>query len=523
MKLKLNLLMQIHEIDAILAAESLFPWVGEYVQAVGEGLQTVAVENNENRREIYQPEGVGPCIWAITHDSKTLVYADANQAIPPPLAALLAAMGLRPENRGTTEVSLGSIDGEELQNRVQELDCAWVLLRRLKQFEPDPSKVLQSAHTLIQFALNWNRYMTDYVNDAETKSTVRRGEVLEAQARKFSEWGVAGLERLELHCDPRGSAMTLQFTGYHDMALCGLTLDWAVGRTFTLTLPSEPVERGRYDVVPTKVSQAVLGVLSGLAFDGNQVRITKQLSTKLYNQVNEVLLAMGGKWITGAKAHLFDEDPVPLLDRVLESGSIYTERDFEFFETQAAEVAMVIKQSGIQPGMSVMEPNGGAGALAMAAAEIVGKSQVTCYELMPANVKRLNALGFNVEKPTDFLSVTPEPRFDAVVMNPPFSGGRDVAHIRHAMGFLKAGGTLTAIASTQWQTHNTMPAKEFQSYLAKLGARVTAIPAGAFHASGTDVQTTLLHIRKPLDELPQQGVLTKTQLQETEVLQASLF
>jgi predicted RNA methylase len=79
--------------------------------------------------------------------------------------------------------------------------------------------------------------------------------------------------------------------------------------------------------------------------------------------------------------------------------------------------------------MTVLEPHAGDGALAMAAAEIVGRDLVTCYELMPRNVNKLRTMGFRIEVPTDFLQVVPEPKFDRVILNPPFSKMRDVAHI----------------------------------------------------------------------------------------------
>jgi len=88
--------------------------------------------------------------------------------------------------------------------------------------------------------------------------------------------------------------------------------------------------------------------------------------------------------------------------------------------------------------------------------------------------------------------------YNRIFLNPPFSAGRDAAHIQHAYQFLAPGGRLVAIASTQWQTHKTAPAKAFQAFLAKLDAKVEQIEAGAFKKSGTDVPTTLIVICKPV-------------------------
>ena len=74
---------------------------------------------------------------------------------------------------------------------------------------------------------------------------------------------------------------------------------------------------------------------------------------------------------------------------------------------------------------------------------------------------------------------------------------RDVAHISHALKFVKPGGRLVAIASTHWQNVETKPAQAFKAMLASLGANVESVPPGAFKESGTDVPTTLITLDVP--------------------------
>src|SRR5690606_4219170 len=45
----------------------------------------------------------------------------------------------------------------------------------------------------------------------------------------------------------------------------------------------------------------------------------------------------------------------------------------------------------------------------------------------------------------NFLECPPSPDFDTVIMNPPFYGRHYVKHVRHALKFLKPGGTLVSI------------------------------------------------------------------------------
>ena len=47
----------------------------------------------------------------------------------------------------------------------------------------------------------------------------------------------------------------------------------------------------------------------------------------------------------------------------------------------------------------------------------------------------------------DFLETTPEPVYDRVIMNPPFTRGADAKHVLHALGFVKPGGLLVSVMS----------------------------------------------------------------------------
>nr|WP_256371785.1 methyltransferase [Erwinia tracheiphila] len=74
------------------------------------------------------------------------------------------------------------------------------------------------------------------------------------------------------------------------------------------------------------------------------------------------------------------------------------------------------------------------------------KAQTTCVEISPLHCRVMEAKGHNVIE-ADFLAwayVTAQ-RFDVVVMNPPFSEGRPVAHLNAAAELVKNGGRLAAI------------------------------------------------------------------------------
>ena len=84
----------------------------------------------------------------------------------------------------------------------------------------------------------------------------------------------------------------------------------------------------------------------------------------------------------------------------------------------------------------------------------------------------------------NFLECPPSREFDAVVMNPPFYGRHYVKHVRHALKFLKPGGTLVSI----------LPATAHYDHR-ELDGEWRDLPVASFAEAGTNVPTGLLKIR----------------------------
>lgn len=83
----------------------------------------------------------------------------------------------------------------------------------------------------------------------------------------------------------------------------------------------------------------------------------------------------------------------------------------------------------------------------------------------------------------NFLEQPARPEFDVVVMNPPFYGRHYVKHVRHALKFLKPGGTLISI----------LPATAHYEHK-ELEGRWVDLPQGSFSEAGTNVPTGILTI-----------------------------
>ncbi|MFM5429801.1 LPD38 domain-containing protein [Aeromonas veronii] len=170
----------------------------------------------------------------------------------------------------------------------------------------------------------------------------------------------------------------------------------------------------------------------------------------------------------------------------------------DFFPTPESHAADLVALAGIEPGMTVLEPSAGHGMLAEAARAAGAK--VDAVELAGDLREILQAKGFGLVG-SDFMATTPAQSYDAVVMNPPFSGDMDIDHVRHAYDHLKPGGRLAAIVSSMAGQRSNKKNKAFREWLDDLGASEEMMPEGAFKDSlnPTSVRTKIITIEKPVD------------------------
>lgn len=247
-----------------------------------------------------------------------------------------------------------------------------------------------------------------------------------------------------------------------------------------------------------KVSTDVLTVLDRAETDGPRLVLTGTLDRKLYLDTANVLEAAGGKWNRKERAHLFNGDAADIIEAVILTGEITsTKQQFGYFPTPAPIVQQLIGLADIQPGMRVLEPSAGRGAIALAAAR--AGAVVDCVEIQPDHA---NALVAHRERNItiitgDFLTTDPQPVYDRVVMNPPFAKEADLIHVKHAWEALKPGGRLVAVMSAGVTFRQTNRAVAFRSRLDALGGVLHPLPDGSFKESGTGVNTVIAVVPKP--------------------------
>lgn len=243
-----------------------------------------------------------------------------------------------------------------------------------------------------------------------------------------------------------------------------------------------------------RVDDEVLAVLSRAETNGFELKLTGQLDRKLYERTNKVLEAAGGKWNRKAKAHIFESEALNRVDEIILSGEVEIPKDeFNYFPSPPAVVERLIELAEIKPGMQVLEPSAGRGAIAVACAE--RGADVDCVELMEANYDALCADDrLKRVKRGCFLEHGVIEAYDRIVMNPPFKGQADIKHVTHALKFLKPGGKLVSVMAASVGFRENRLTNEFRDLITERGGRIEALPDGAFKESGTMVRTVIVEI-----------------------------
>jgi len=279
--------------------------------------------------------------------------------------------------------------------------------------------------------------------------------------------------------------------------------------------PKAPIQRARRsatktrqenDVAATKkrtVSQDARNVLWRCAVGEDSISLPAgQLDRPLYEEVNAVLEALGGKWSKSKRAHIFTElkgqDLCERFYEILETGTWERPQDFGYFPTPPDLVDRMIAAADIQPHHRVLEPSAGRGAIASKIAPLLSSTnQMSTFEWLPENQKALYDQGFIVDG-QDFLEFEGRYLFDRVLMNPPFGKGAAPRHVLHAMQMLKTGGKLVAIMPNSIMQRQDGAHRACRQQII-LNGSITPLPDGTFTPSGTNVRTVMVEWTKPAD------------------------
>lgn len=160
--------------------------------------------------------------------------------------------------------------------------------------------------------------------------------------------------------------------------------------------------------------------------------------------------------------------------------------DIQF--TPSALVAQMMSAADLDGSSRVLEPEAGSGHIADAVKKIT--ANVDCVEVNYEFRELLKLKGYRLIG-EDFLEIVPQPAYDAVLMNPPFS--RECEHIRHAYDFLKPGGTLVTICSPHVSNSHFRKYIEFRDWLAKRPYSIQTLRNFRFEMTNVHFNFLVIH------------------------------
>jgi hypothetical protein len=157
-------------------------------------------------------------------------------------------------------------------------------------------------------------------------------------------------------------------------------------------------------------------------------------------------------------------------------------KDLQYYATPAKLAEDIVDELYQVNGARFLEPSCGCGrlmdALRKAGAKVYG-IEVDVQRAAQSRAKGHSVLTAN------FLETVPTGDFDQVLMNSPFYGKHYAKHVEHAFKFLKPGGTLTAILPVTARYDHGLVDGKWRD-----------LPVGSFSASGTNINTTILTMKK---------------------------
>lgn len=251
-----------------------------------------------------------------------------------------------------------------------------------------------------------------------------------------------------------------------------------------------------------RIGDTIIEILAAGQCEGNNYKLPPgTLDRRVYVEVNRALECAGGKWSRNERAHVFPDDAGCRIDAMVLTGEVVdAKRELGFFRTGPEIVAEMVRQCEPVMGLRMLEPSAGDGAIALAFAN--RGALVHAYEIDEGRATGLAQTGkLKSVTVADFLKVAPMPTYDLVAMNPPFARSADIAHISHAIRFLKPGGILMAVASAGARFRTTRPYLRFRNMLEGYGAMIQDLPERSFQLEGTGVRTCLIGLRVMADAL----------------------
>lgn len=206
---------------------------------------------------------------------------------------------------------------------------------------------------------------------------------------------------------------------------------------------------------------AVLSVLGDMRQTGNELAVPylSEVSKPVLAEAIQTLEYIGG--VHEKNVVRFDYDPRYVLRDIVTSGCIPDQKAHQFYPTPENVAQAAVALADIGPDDVCLEPSAGQGGLVSFMPD-----NTQCVEISGLHCTILRAKGYACEQ-ADFIAWSAQAvcegnLFDRVILNPPYSEGRWLAHLQAAASVLAPGGRVVCILPASQRGKDLIPGLEYE-------------------------------------------------------------
>ena len=249
---------------------------------------------------------------------------------------------------------------------------------------------------------------------------------------------------------------------------------WKLNKVLSLKYPqaipanyrTKPVRKIRdFEMIDNPVPQVVLNTMSNYECFNNTIRINLNNSTQqkdVVEKITNIMKIIGGELVKntynnyGYVIYQFGYSPKNVFEKILFSGTLPDQKTHQFYPTPMEISKYVMDLADVGKNDKILEPSAGRGDLLRYLPDFVNKNNVFCIEISSIFCNILRSKGFVNTLDTDFINWAEKilktgRRYDRIIMNPPFSDGRCIAHIQTASKLLNSEGKLVAVLPSTYE------------------------------------------------------------------------
>ena len=222
----------------------------------------------------------------------------------------------------------------------------------------------------------------------------------------------------------------------------------------------------------------------------------KQLSDSEYDSIKAVIESYGGHWSERRKAFIMHPAKVNFSEE-LEAFKQWKEFR-QYYATPKSVANLMVEKLQPFEGMSLLEPSAGQGSLLDAVNRVYKLNcntraiELDEYNFSVLKKKYNDILTLNISLET-FYSLNKDNKFNRIIMNPPFSHGRALKHLKMAYNLLSSDGILVALVSENEIFYNSPEAHWVnEELLMQDNVEIIELGPDAFIESGTTIITSII-------------------------------